>query len=93
MAWSDIPTCREAGVNVDYQMLRGIFMPSGVTKEQVQFYGDLFEKVLATPDWKDFMEKGAYNQTFMSGAEFAQWVENAEKRHRELMAEADFLAK
>ena len=30
MAWSDIPTCKEAGVDVDYLMLRGIFMPPGV---------------------------------------------------------------
>jgi len=27
MSWNDIPTCKEAGVNVDYLMLRGIFMP------------------------------------------------------------------
>jgi putative tricarboxylic transport membrane protein len=92
-AWSDIPTCREAGLGVDYQMLRGIFMPAGVSNEQVQFYVDLFKKVQATPDWKDFMEKGAYNQTFMSGAEYAQWVAKAEKLHHELMAEAGFLAK
>ena len=30
MAWSDIPTCREAGVDIEYTMLRGIFMPAGV---------------------------------------------------------------
>ncbi len=30
MAWSDIPTCKEAGLDVDYLMLRGIFMPPGV---------------------------------------------------------------
>jgi putative tricarboxylic transport membrane protein len=93
MAWSDIPTCREAGLNVDYQMLRGIFMPSGARPEHVQFYVDLFKKVAATPEWKDFMEKGAYNQTVMSGPEFAKWVEEAEKLHQDLMAEAGFLAK
>ena len=27
MAWSDIPTCKETGVDVEYQMLRGIFLP------------------------------------------------------------------
>src|SRR5215510_10758945 len=40
MAWSDIPTCMEAGVNVDYQMLRGIFMGPGATQQQVDFYVD-----------------------------------------------------
>jgi putative tricarboxylic transport membrane protein len=92
MAWSDIPTCMESGVNVDYQMLRGIFMPPGVTPEQVQFYVDLFKKVAATPEWKDFMEKGAYNVTFMAADEFKKWVEAAAKRHHDLMAEAGFLA-
>ena len=61
MSWNDIPTCKEAGVDVDYVMLRGIFMPAGVTKDQVDFYVDLFKKVRETPDWKEFMEKGAFN--------------------------------
>jgi putative tricarboxylic transport membrane protein len=92
MAWSDIPTCRESGVEVSYQMLRGIFMPAGVTKEQVAFYVDLFKKVRETPDWKEFMEKGAFNNTFMAGEEYANWVASAEKRHYELMKGAGFLA-
>ena len=67
MAWSDIPTCRELGVDTEYQMLRGIFMPPGVKHDQVDFYVDLFKKVMATDDWKRFMEEGAFNQTFMTG--------------------------
>ncbi len=93
MSWYDIPTCKEAGVPTDYVMLRGIFMPAGVTKEQTDFYVDLFKKVRATPEWKDFMEKGAFNTTFMSGPEYAKWVEKAEITHRDLMREAGFLAK
>jgi len=93
MAWSDIPTCKESGLNVEYQMLRGIFMPAGVTKEQVAFYLGLFQKMRETPDWKKFMEDGAFNQTFMSGDEYAKWVEAAEKTHYDLMKEAGFLAK
>jgi hypothetical protein len=38
------------------------------------------------------MSDGAYNQTFMSGDEFKSWVEAAEKRHYDLMKEANFLA-
>ena len=34
-SWADIPTCASAGVPVEYVMLRGIFMPPGVTPEQV----------------------------------------------------------
>jgi putative tricarboxylic transport membrane protein len=93
MAWNDIPTCKESGVPIDYEMLRGIFMPAGATPDQVAFYVDLFKKVRETPDWKKFMEDGAFTQTFMSGPEFAKWVEQAENTHRDLMKEAGFLAK
>ena len=92
MAWSDIPTCKQSGVDVDYQMLRGIFMPGGVTKDQVDFYIELFKKVRETPDWKEFMEKGAFNDRFMFGDEYAKWIATAETRHQELMKSAGFLA-
>jgi tripartite-type tricarboxylate transporter receptor subunit TctC len=92
-SWSDIPTCKESGVPTDYVMLRGIFMPAGVPPEAVNFYVDLFRKVRETPEWKDFMERGAFNQTFMSGKEFADWVAKAEQEHVGLMKEAGFLAK
>ena len=93
MAWSDVPTCKEGGLDVEYLMLRGIFMAPGVTPEQTAFFVDLMKKVRATPEWKKFMDEGAFNQTFMEGAEFARWVANEEIRHRLLMQEAGFVAK
>jgi putative tricarboxylic transport membrane protein len=93
MSWNDIPTCKEAGVDTDYVMLRGIFMAGGVTPDQVKYYTDLLEKVRATPDWKDFMEKGAFNQTGLTGKEYADWVAKNEQLHMTLMKEAGFLAK
>jgi tripartite-type tricarboxylate transporter receptor subunit TctC len=92
MAWGDVPTCKEAGVPTAYTMLRGIFMPAGVTKEQTQFYVDLLKKVRETPEWKDYMEKGAFNQTSMDGEKFNQWLGAAEQQHRELMKSAGFIA-
>jgi tripartite-type tricarboxylate transporter receptor subunit TctC len=92
-SWNDIPSCKEAGVDVDYLMLRGIFLPPGVTPEQVAFYVDLFRKVRATPDWKEFVEKGAFKDTFMIGKEFVDWLGRAEATHRTLMQEAGFIAK
>jgi putative tricarboxylic transport membrane protein len=68
-------------------------MAPGNTPEQLAYYVDLMKKVRETPDWKEFMEKGAFNTTSMSGAEFAKWLEAAEATHRQLMTEAGFMAK
>jgi putative tricarboxylic transport membrane protein len=92
-SWSDIPTCASAGLPVDYLMLRGIFMPPGVTPEQVAFYTDLFKKVHDLPEWKAFMDKGAFNTTALTGEAFVDWLGKNEQMHRELMRDAGFLAK
>jgi putative tricarboxylic transport membrane protein len=92
LAWDSIPTCKEAGLNVEYTMLRGFFMPPGVNKDAAAYYVDLMKKVRETPEWKKLMSDGAFNQTFMSGNEYATWVAKAEKEHETLMKEAGFMA-
>ena len=92
MSWADIPTCKSQGLDIEYLMLRGVFMPAGVPKEAVDYYVELFKKVRATPEWAQLMSDGAFNQSFMAGADYAKWVESEEKRHRDLMKEAGFLA-
>src|SRR3990172_9292049 len=42
MSWNDIPICKQAGLDIDYLMLRGIFMPPNVSAEQVDYYLGLF---------------------------------------------------
>jgi tripartite-type tricarboxylate transporter receptor subunit TctC len=91
-AWSDIPTCKESGIDVSYQMLRGVFLPGAVTPEQVAFYVELFQRVRALPEWKEFVETGAFQDTSMSGPSYADWLQNTDNQHRALMQEAGFLA-
>jgi putative tricarboxylic transport membrane protein len=91
-SWNDIPTCKEAGVPTDYVMLRGIFMAAGVTPDQLAFYTDMMAKIRATPEWKEYLEKGAFNPTALTGPAFVKWLEGAEATHRTLMTEAGFMA-
>jgi tripartite-type tricarboxylate transporter receptor subunit TctC len=92
MSWADIPTCKESGLNIDYLMLRGVFMPAGVTQDQVDYYIGLFAKVVETPEWKALMENGAFNLTRLKGKEYADWVAREEARHVALMKAAKFIA-
>jgi len=92
MSWNDIPICKDAGLDVDYLMLRGIFMAPGVSQDHVQYYLDLFKKVMATPEWKKLMEEGAFNTTTLAGKPYADWVAREEARHVQLMKAAGFIA-
>lgn len=90
-SWADIPTCKESGVDVEYQMLRAFFLPPGTTKEQAAFYADLLKKVAASQEWKDYTEKNALKDNFLTGQDFVKFVEKDDAYHRTLMKEAGFL--
>jgi putative tricarboxylic transport membrane protein len=91
-SWGDLPTCKSQSLDVEYLMLRGVFTTPGATKDQVDYYVNLLQKVRETPEWAALMKDGAFNQTFMVGADYAKWVDGEEKRHQALMKEAGFLA-
>ena len=93
MSWQDIPTCKSKGLDIEYTMLRGIMTSPGVSKDVVDYYIDVLKKVRETPEWKDYMAKGAFNQTFMTGAPFEKWLTDAAATHHTLMEKAGFLHK
>jgi tripartite-type tricarboxylate transporter receptor subunit TctC len=68
-------------------------MAPGVTADQIAYFNEVFKKMMATPEWKEYMEKGAFSQTVLTGKEFADWLTKAEANHKQLMQEAGFLAK
>jgi putative tricarboxylic transport membrane protein len=93
MSWSDVPTCKSKGLDVHYTMLRGIMTAPGVSQDAVNYYVNVLKKVRATKEWKDYMNKGAFNQSWMTGAKFKQWLTNAAELHHNLMEKAGLLHK
>ncbi len=93
MSWNSIPTCDSQGVDVNYQMIRGIFMPKGVTPEQVNYYIDLMTKVRATPEWKDFVERGAYKDNYVTGDQFSAFLEKDEGHLKKVMEDTGMIKK
>jgi putative tricarboxylic transport membrane protein len=93
MSWQDIPTCKSQGADIHYLMLRGIMAAPGTPQEAVDYYIGVLKKVRETPEWKAYMEKGAFNQSWMTGAEFQKWLADAAILHHQLMEGAGFLHK
>ena len=93
MSWNDVPTCKEEGLDVQYLMLRALFLPGKVTPEQAAFYVELFKKVAQTSEYKDYMEKQALKPIFLSGSDMLKFLEDDDKLNTQLMTEAGFVAK
>ena len=91
-SWHDIPTCKEEGLDVQYLMLRAMFLPGKVTQEQQAFYVELFQKVTQTAEYKDYMEKQALKPAFLAGKELVKFLEEDDALNSRLMKEAGFIA-
>jgi len=92
MSWSDIPTCKDEGVDVSYQMLRAMFLPGGVKPEETAFYVELFKKITQTQEYKDYMEKQALKPVWMTGNEMLKFLEEDDALNKGLLTEAGFVA-
>jgi putative tricarboxylic transport membrane protein len=91
-SWADIPTCKEKGLDVQYQMLRVFMLPGKVAPEVTKYYTELLQKVVTTPEWKAYVEKNALKSTVMVGEELRAYMGKDEQAHREIMKAAGFLA-
>jgi tripartite-type tricarboxylate transporter receptor subunit TctC len=92
--WKDIPTVKEAlGADISYLMLRGIFGPPDMPKDAVAWYQALLKKVYETPEFKDYVSKGALKPAWETGPEYVKWLGEAEQLHRELMTKGGLLKK
>jgi len=90
--WDKIPTMKEAtGADLSYMMLRGIFAPPGIQKEQQDFYIDCLKKVTETPDWKKYISDFGLKGAFLSGPDYVKWVGEQEALHKDLMTKGGLI--
>lgn len=85
MGWSDIPTCKEAGIPIDqFQMPRTVWLPGGVPSEAVAFYVDVLKKASETPEWKEYIERTSQTSRFLAGAELKSFISSDDAKNRKV---------
>lgn len=89
--WKNIPTMREAGYNINYLMLRGIFTTPGVSKEVQEYYVNLFRRLTETAEWRKYIEDNGLKAAFLTGSEYVKWLGEAESIHKDLMTKGGLL--
>ncbi|PQA73441.1 Bug family tripartite tricarboxylate transporter substrate binding protein [Brucella oryzae] len=79
MGWSDIPTCKEAGIAIEnYSMPRTVWLPAGVDQEVVDYYAGVLKKVAETPDWAKYLADSSQSAAYMSGNDLSSFIKNDE---------------
>jgi putative tricarboxylic transport membrane protein len=66
------PTLKELGYDVELTNWRGIVAAPGITAEQEAELEAIVTEFVATPEWRDALERNQWTDTFMVGAEFEE---------------------
>jgi putative tricarboxylic transport membrane protein len=91
--WKDIPTMKELGFPIEYQMLRGVFGTANMPADAVAFYQDLFRRLLDTDEMADFIARGAFTKAFLTGPALVSWLEQKDATVRSLMEKGGLIEK
>ncbi|MBR7890111.1 tripartite tricarboxylate transporter substrate binding protein [Marinomonas sp. A79] len=70
------PTLKEQGFDVVTGTWRGIGVPKNTPDEVVETLGAAFDKAMASPDFKQFMENGAMTIHNLDAKAFTEFVKN-----------------
>jgi putative tricarboxylic transport membrane protein len=70
----DVPTLKEAGVDVELVNWRGVFAPPGISDDQKKALVALVEKMAKSPSWKAELEKKGWADVLLTGDEFSRYV-------------------
>jgi putative tricarboxylic transport membrane protein len=83
--YENVPTGKEAGIDLSYNMMRAIFAPPGISKEAQDGLVGLFQKISEDKDWVAFAKKTGLERKFITGDELKKFAEEYEKKHIEIM--------
>jgi len=79
-AYPDVPTLKELGYDVEYYIWCGLFAPQATPKEAIKVLRDAVRQVVATPEFKNAMEKMNTPIDYRDADEFKKfWDADAER--------------
>jgi putative tricarboxylic transport membrane protein len=84
-ALGNVPTFAEAGYEIGVSLPRGLVLPPEVPKEAQQWWIDTMKKVVATPEWKAFIEKQLLTENVLYGEDFRSFLARTQATFRDIL--------
>lgn len=86
-ALAEVPTLREHGIHTAQSNWRAILGPKGLTPAQIGFWQGVLGKVVATDEWKKNLEAQYWEGNFLTGGDFARFLETEYAETKAIMTE------
>jgi putative tricarboxylic transport membrane protein len=89
----NIPTFGEAGYELGISMPRGLVLPPDVPKEAQDWWIATVKKIVATPEWKAYVEKQLLTENVVYGEEFRAFLQKTQGTFAEILKKSGAIKK
>jgi len=84
--FSDVPTAKELGHDIEYYMQRSINGPPGMSKEAQDWYINLFKTLYESEEWQKYcQDEGLFCDKWVAGDDLAAFHAAQLTRHKQLI--------
>lgn len=84
---ADVPTLREAGINAEYIVWRGIFGAPQMPTEARKYMEGALKKMTETAAWKEFCARNGLVNAYMNSAEFSAFLDKSNEETKAMLKE------
>jgi tripartite-type tricarboxylate transporter receptor subunit TctC len=86
-----LPTMKEAGYDINYQMLRAVFGPPNMPKDAVAYHAGVLKKVFDLPEFQKFLDENVLDPVYMGPDELGKWIVGQHELHEEVIIKAGWV--
>jgi putative tricarboxylic transport membrane protein len=77
-ALGKVPTIAELGYDIGISLPRGLVLPPDVPKEAQDWWIATMKKVVATPEWKEYIDKQLLTENVLYGEDFRGFLQKTQ---------------
>ena len=82
---ASVPTVKESGINVTYEVWRGVFGTPGMSKEAQAYWVKTLKTMTTTKTWADSVQKMQWVDAYADSAAFTKFLAEENKTYEDLM--------
>lgn len=83
--YADIPTYKEAGIDAEFTIWRGLFGPKEMPDYAVDYWNKTLTEMTQTPEWKKVLETNGWEDGYKNSEDFVKFLEEQEKLVQEIL--------
>ncbi len=87
-AFANVPTAREQGVDAEWTIVRGFYVPPGIPEPAYQYWVEALRRLHAHPGWTAIRDGAGLFEYHLTGREFEELAKRRTAEYRQLAREA-----